>query len=108
MRRFPLRLRAALAKSRIPQHTSRSAHTRAIRSPYSRLAAEDMLHLLRTSPVSHEKLAGEFCASSSSIVWLGGARTAIRHFDRHLTRLISQAALLFLDTDGVALRGRDS
>ena len=106
MRRFPLRLRAALAKARIfPQHASIHAHGDT-HSPVVRLAADELLHRGSDQPVSHESVR-EILRDRKSIVWIGGAEPLAHPGIGHLTRMISQAGhYLFLDTDGVALRGR--
>jgi hypothetical protein len=102
MRRFPLRLRAALAKARIfPQRLSNHA-----KSPLLRLDADELLHRAADQPVSHD-MVREILRDRKSIVWMGGAEPLAHPGIGHLTRLIAQAGnYLFLDTNGVALRGR--
>jgi len=108
MRRFPLRLRAALATARIfPQQRSIHIHAHdGTKSPILRLAAEELLHRASDQPVSHESVR-EILRDRKSIVWIGGTEPLAHPGIGHLTRLISQAGhYLFLDTDGVTLRGR--
>jgi hypothetical protein len=101
MRRFPLRLRAALAKTRILPH-----YTSSTNSPILRLDADELLHRAADHPVSHESVR-EILRDRRSIVWMGGAEPLAHPGIGHLTQLIVQARhYLFLDTDGVALRGR--
>ena len=102
MRRFPLLLRAALAKARIfPQHSSNQA-----KSPILRLDADKLLHRTADQPVSHESVR-EILRDRKSIVWMGGAEPLAHPGIGHLTRMIAHAGhYLFLETNGVALRGR--
>jgi radical SAM family protein len=102
MKRFPLRLRVALAKNRLLQAVEGGARN----SPIRYLRAEDVLHSEGSLPVSHQALRNVL-QQRKSIVWIGGSEPLAHAGIGHLARLILQSGhFLFLETDGIRLRPR--
>ena len=102
MKRFPLRLRVALAKNRLLQAVEGGARN----SPICYVRAEDVLHSEESLPVSHQALR-TILQQRKSIVWIGGSEPLAHAGIGHLARLILQSGhFLFLETDGVQLRRR--
>jgi hypothetical protein len=102
MMRFPLRLTAQFAKTRIARiwRTSPS-------NPLMKFVdSADVLHLGSAHPVSHEKMQGVI-ASHAPVVWIGGSEPldhpGISHFV--LANALS-GHFVFLETNGVLLRRR--
>jgi hypothetical protein len=102
MMRFPLRLTAKLAKTRITRiwRTSQSAPLIEFIDP------TEVLHVGSTHPVSHQKMEG-MIASHAPAVWIGGTEPlnhpGIAHFV--LANALS-GHFVFLETNGVLLRRR--
>jgi hypothetical protein len=102
MMRFPLRLTAQIAKTRIARIWQTSQSNPLIKF----VDSADVLHLGSSHPVSHEKL-NDMTASLSPIVWIGGSEPlnhpGISHF------VLANALcghFVFLETNGVLLRRR--
>jgi hypothetical protein len=96
MARFPLRLRAALAKAKLFHG----------RLPIRYLRAEEILHSQGKVPVSHEAVR-ELIRDRHSIVWIDGSDPLDHPGIGHLTRLVGQSGhFLFLETNAIALRQR--
>jgi hypothetical protein len=102
MMRFPLRLTAQLAKTRIARIWRTSQPNPLIKF----VDPADVLHLGSSHPVSHEKL-NDMTDSLSPIVWIGGSEPlnhpGISHFV--LAHALS-GHFVFLETNGVLLRRR--
>lgn len=102
MKRFPLRLWAALAKGRLlraPRGVPRNSPIRYVRP-------EELLHSQGSQPVSHQAVHSVL-RDRNSIVWIGGSEPLAHAGIGHLTRLILQSGhFLFLETNGVSLRQR--
>jgi hypothetical protein len=102
MMRFPLRLTAQLAKTRI----ARIWRTLPSNPLMKFVDSADVLHLGSAHPVSHEKL-NDMTASLSPVVWIGGSEPlnhpGISHFV--LANALS-GHFVFLETNGVLLRRR--
>jgi hypothetical protein len=102
MMRFPLRLTAKLAKTRIPQIWRSSQAVPFI----DFVDSAEVLHVGSSHPVSHEKMQGVM-ASHAPVVWIGGSEPlnhpGIAHFV--LANAMS-GHFVFLETNGTLLRRR--
>jgi len=102
MMRFPLRLTAKLAKTRIARIWSTPQSAPLIEF----IDATEVLHVGSTRPVSHQKMQG-MIASSAPVVWIGGTEPlnhpGIAHFV--LANALS-GHFVFLETNGTLLRRR--
>lgn len=102
MMRFPLRLTADLALTRIAQ---KLRLTRGVR-PVQYVDAAEVLHHDSSHPVSHEKIR-DIIGSRSPVVWIGGSEPLLHPGIAHLVRAITQNGhFVFLETDGTLLRRR--
>jgi hypothetical protein len=102
MMRFPLRLTAKLAKTRIAQiwQSSQAAPLIEFADP------TEVLHAGSSHPVSHQKMQG-MISSHAPVVWIGGSEPlnhpGIAHFV--LANALS-GHFVFLETNGALLRRR--
>jgi hypothetical protein len=100
MMRFPLRLTAQLAKTRIARIWRTSTPLIDFVDP------AEVLHLGSAHPVSHEKMRG-MIASHAPVVWIGGSEPLNHPGVSHFVQANALSRhFVFLESNGVLLRRR--
>lgn len=101
MMRFPLRLSAAMARACLARRLGQGD------ALFQRMDAAEILHASSAHPVEHESLRALLRQESKSIVWIGGGEPLDHAGIAPLVRALTRSGrMVFLETDGVALRRR--